>query len=488
MQYDFDRQVEIQKLEQHKKDLETNKELYRQKLFLTATSIGIFLMAAFLFMIYRTSIQRRKTNQLLQKQNTEILLQKEEISAQAEQLERTNFELEKLSIVARETDNAVAIFDSLMNIEWINEGYTRMYDLSFEELIARKGTNLIQASANTELANFLENILIEKKTITYETHVETPSKKYLWVQTTLTPITNSSGEIYKFIAIDTDISKLKNAEFEIKEKNKDLEIQKKQIEEQNFQIKSSIRYAHTIQNAMLPTQAEISKLFNNFILFLPKDIVSGDFYWFYNCDKYNFLVVADCTGHGVPGAFMSMIGYRLLDEIIRIKKICSTTQILENMNTGIINALKQKQTDNNDGMDICLCKFDKNAFNENNITVTFCGAKRPLYHYQCETKYLNIIKGSRRSLGGRHFQKGEFEETCFILKPNDVMYLTTDGYEDQSSPSRKKIGKTVVSKFLSDIAEESMEIQKQKLFEMLKNHQENEMQRDDITIIGIKTK
>ena len=124
------------------------------------------------------------------------------------------------------------------------------------------------------------------------------------------------------------------------------------------QIKGSIRYAKTIQQAMLPSIEELNNQFDSFIVFRPKDIVSGDFYWYAQVNEYIYIAVVDCTGHGVPGAFMSLIGTRLLDEIIIQNKISSPAEILTQINQKIKLALKQKESSVADGMDVCLCRFE----------------------------------------------------------------------------------------------------------------------------------
>ena len=126
---------------------------------------------------------------------------------------------------------------------------------------------------------------------------------------------------------------------------------------QNKKINSSIQYAQNIQQAILPLENNIGKYFDHFIIYKPKDIVSGDFYWYTELENRVYLASVDCTGHGVPGAFMSMIGSRLLNEIVIEKEITDPAKILALLNSKIIEALRQNETENADGMDVCLICF-----------------------------------------------------------------------------------------------------------------------------------
>ena len=167
--------------------------------------------------------------------NSELENQKEEILAQAEELELINKELEKLSIVARETDNAIVITDKFGNFEWINNGFTRLYGYNFNEFIS-KASNLLQATSNKNLKKLFDICLTEKKSVSYESFMITKSDEKIWAQSTITPILNQDNEIYKLIIIDTDISKLKRAEQEILQKNEEISAQKEALEQQNEEI------------------------------------------------------------------------------------------------------------------------------------------------------------------------------------------------------------------------------------------------------------
>lgn len=266
--------------------------------------------------------------------------------------------------------------------------------------------------------------------------------------------------------------------------------QRAKLERQNKEIRSSIRYAKTIQNAILPDQDGIDNCFENFIIYLPKDIVSGDFYWFAqsaNDENTVFFAVVDCTGHGVPGAFMSMIGSRILNELVLEKKLDSPAVILEELNNSIRKSLRQEQTDNNDGMDMGLCKFQKQG---GNYQLTYAGAKRPLYIVRDGEHTIESVKGDRKSIGG--YQPGKrvikFTDHQFELGKGDTVYLFSDGITDQNDPNRKKYGRLRLEDKILEGQGLAMDKQERLLKDDLYSFMSNEEQRDDIALAGLKLK
>ncbi len=260
-----------------------------------------------------------------------------------------------------------------------------------------------------------------------------------------------------------------------------------EIQTQNEKIRSSIGYAKTIQQAILPFKWRFDSFAESFIFYQAKDIVSGDFYWHEHIEGYQFIAVVDCSGHGVPGAFMSMIGSRLLKEIVSEKKIFEPNKILSKLDEYVKITLKQDQTDNRDGMDVCLIRLEKNELGYNGI---FCGAKRNLIYYKKEDHKLYQKKGTRRSIGGvfTRSSKQEFKNEPIKFYKDDVIYLTTDGYIDQNSPERKRFGTTKLVTILEQSSQMQMSELKTELAQALKNFQKDSPQRDDITLIGLKLK
>ena len=286
---------------------------------------------------------------------------------------------------------------------------------------------------------------------------------------------------------------INNKNSEINSQKEELQSQKEYIEQQYKETQASINYAQTIQATILPSPKRLNSLLNTFTLYRPKDIVSGDFYWHAilpakgNLTEKHFFAAVDCTGHGVPGAFMSMIGSRLLNEIVNEKKVTNTAQILDMLNEGITTSLKQKTSENRDGMDLCLCRIELTE--DNRKAVSFSGAKLPLFVYESKSDNIKVIKGNRKSIGGAVHRKSNdkrFDRNKFIANSGDILYLTTDGYIDQNNQDRKRFGTKKFTKTIQTIAKETLLKQKQILENELDKHQVNTEQRDDITVIGIK--
>lgn len=261
-----------------------------------------------------------------------------------------------------------------------------------------------------------------------------------------------------------------------------LEIKNNIIEEKNKDITDSINYAKQIQQAILPFSDRISNaLPQHFILYKPKDIVSGDFYWFFERGEKIFLAVVDCTGHGVPGAFMSMVGSAALNHIVSDKEFYRADEILNEMNKDIRSALKQEETNNRDGMDLSLCVIDRSR-----RVVEFAGAMNSLYYIS--QGELHQVKGNRFCIGG---DQGE-SERLFTLhevpyKEDDVFYITSDGYADQFGGEKgKKFRESNLKKLLQEIHSHPMQDQQRKLDETFQNWRGNLEQVDDVCLFGFR--
>ncbi len=284
--------------------------------------------------------------------------------------------------------------------------------------------------------------------------------------------------------------KLAEQNEKINKQNQQIHEQKNKLEIQNTKLSDSISYAQNIQSAILPTDLFTNPEIKPFILYKPKDIVSGDFYW-YACKytgentKQIFIAAVDCTGHGVPGAFMSMIGNQSLNEIIVEKNISNPSEILYKLNMNIIDALNQEYSDNTDGMDVCLIRLD---FSENSKEVYFAGAKRPFYYIKKGETEIKRIKGNRYSIGGVYKNKREkiFETHDMPIQAGDILYLTTDGIIDQVNENRKRFSSTRLLSILQNNLDKPMEKQEKILEKRVDDFRGNSEQRDDITVIGIK--
>jgi len=271
---------------------------------------------------------------------------------------------------------------------------------------------------------------------------------------------------------------------ELATKSNILQISLEDIQHKNREITSSINYARRIQSAMLPLESEVAESFNDFFLFFrPRDIVSGDFYWFYQKQNLQIIAVGDCTGHGVPGAFMSMIGSSLLDKIVRDEQITETGKILTELHLAIRLALKQANSESRDGMDMTICTIDKN-----DQKLQFSGAKNPLYFVQ--DGKMNIIKGDKFSIGGHQREiKRIFQTHEISINLKTIIYLFSDGYQDQfGGLENRKFMTKRFRNLLFEHYQKPLSNQKQILETTLNDWIKigDEKQTDDILIIGIE--
>ncbi len=259
--------------------------------------------------------------------------------------------------------------------------------------------------------------------------------------------------------------------------------QKNQIAVKNDEITSSIHYAKSIQSAVLPDEYMISKILEDyFIFFKPKDIVSGDFYFVTQKGDKAIMAAVDCTGHGVPGAFMSLLGMFLLNEVIDETKEFDAGGILDVLRTRMIQSLHQKNNaeENHDGMEISLCIWDK----QSNI-LNFAGAYNPLYLIRDDK--LTEYKGTRMSISIRSKLDESFKSQEIQLQKGDVFYLFTDGYADQiSSDTGKKMSRQRFKNFLIEINSHDLLKQKVELQEFLDNWKKEYEQVDDILVMGVR--
>ncbi len=259
-------------------------------------------------------------------------------------------------------------------------------------------------------------------------------------------------------------------------------IQSKEIEDKNRDITSSIAYAERIQYALLPFEENIKTLFpQNFIIFQPRDIVSGDFYWIQEKEGKKIIVAIDCTGHGVPGAFMTMIADSVLNQIVLDKNITEADEILNQMHITIRNTLQQEHNLNRDGMDISLVVID-----EKNHTLTFAGAHNPLVVFQHNQR--TIIKGDMLAIGGFQMEHTRrFTAHTIDIHTPTTFYLFTDGFSDQFGGNEKK--KFMIRRLyntLSEIHHLALSTQKETLMQIFNDWKGDQKQIDDVLVMGFK--
>ena len=268
-------------------------------------------------------------------------------------------------------------------------------------------------------------------------------------------------------------------EEKVKERTEEVVQKSVEIEEKNRDITASIRYAERIQRAMLPKEDTFQE---TFVLFMPKDIVSGDFYWMYDNGDWQFIAVVDCTGHGVPGAFMSIIGHNSLNKVVREYGLTRPSAIIDQLNVEVMKALLQRHEKAiTDGMDLALI-----AFNKRNFTLEFAGAFNPMYLVRKGEVF--VYRGDRFPIGMTTMdEKKNFTNQIVDIRPGDMVYMTSDGYADQfGSADVKKYKSANVKKLLSVICDLPVNEQKDRLEKEILTWKGDLDQVDDILFVGTK--
>ena len=261
-----------------------------------------------------------------------------------------------------------------------------------------------------------------------------------------------------------------------------LELKNAEIAQKNREMVDSINYAKHIQTAILPNTKTVSSLFpSSLILYMPKDIVSGDFYWIASQGNKRYIAAADCTGHGVPGALMSMVGTTLLNEIVNEKCISSPEEILYNLREGIIRSLKQTaHGESKDGMDIALCTLTGNI-------LEYAGANNPLWIVRKGSKTIEEIKADKQPIGIYRGVPTPFTKHTINLSEGDTLYIFSDGYADQfGGPQGKKFKYKQLQKLILENSSRPMYEQQEALRQTLEDWKGNLEQVDDILVIGIR--
>lgn len=292
------------------------------------------------------------------------------------------------------------------------------------------------------------------------------SNWYIW--------TVSKAESGEIIAVGTDVTEKKRLELV----QQDLRLQQK-AERKEFI--SSLKYAQNIQAAILPDVARIRKYFQGaFVFYEPRDIVSGDFYWFYRKGDYVFIAVADCTGHGVPGAMMSMMGYSFLDNVVRRQEeVLQCSEILHEVDHEIQVVLNQHNNGARDGMDISLMRIHLKT-----LELQFAGAMKA--GYVVRNGVLRELSASKYPLGFFDHVEKKFENTHMQLETGDNIYLFTDGITDQfGGESDKKFNKKRFKELMAFLSELPSEEQSSYLEYVFRNWKQRTQQTDDVTVLGI---
>lgn len=264
-----------------------------------------------------------------------------------------------------------------------------------------------------------------------------------------------------------------------------LEAKNLQLTRYQQRIGQSIRAAELIQHVTLPSQNQLKRYFQDFfVLYRPKDVVSGDFYWIGELNQKKIIVAADCTGHGVPGAFMTLIGNVLLDKIINIHKVDNPALILTQLHEEVVNFLHQKETDNSNGMDAVVLTIENNQ--QSAVKVEFAGAKNSLLYVDNQDMKIQELSGTRKAIGGYQPTEIHFKTNELYLPKGGILYIGSDGLSDQNNVKRKRFGKKRLINTLEQIMQESFQEQKKLIEEKLNEFMQETEQRDDILWLGLK--
>ena len=367
----------------------------------------------------------------MEERNTLLQTANQDLKKQQNQLVNLNAELNRFSISVKNTENAVIMVDENKNITWVNYGFTKIYGYTLDEFIAG-GAYYKKALRNPAAIEYYDKAYEDCKPVTFTLLHYTKEDKEIWIQSSITPITDEDDKVM-LIVVDTDISAVKRAEAEIRKQNDE-------IEQKNKEVTKSIEYASVIQSALMTGKNILMECYpESFFLNLPKAIVSGDFFWMGQKFSRKYLALCDCAGHGVPGAFVSLMGKMFLDEILQETHYDNTPgDLIKQLNDKLYESVSSlsNKVGGIDGMDLSLC-----IINENNSEVEYAGAYRPLYIVR-KGELFKLLP-DRCSLGsitpGSDFK---FQNSIFEIYSGDFLLMSSDGYADQFGfENGKKMGR-----------------------------------------------
>lgn len=405
--------------------------------------------------------------------------------------------LNNLALIENETSNlklALSIADSAFYIAKLN-GYKKLqveiYD-TYDQIYSKMG-NYKMAYEYVNKKNKL-NFDFEKEGLNnniqqLESEIQIEQKQSLLLEKDLA-LTKSEQQKQKqfgiiiigamlMIALLLFLFNFFKSNKLLKSKNLLISEQKHLIEEKHKDITDSITYAHRIQSSLIPSQSQINKIVKNIsIFFQPRDIVSGDFYWFSKQQNLTIFALADCTGHGVPGAFMSIIGINQLNTVVNEKGLIQPSLILNELRKGVVNSLNSSSdSDKKDGMDIALISFNEEK-------LSFSGANQSIYILR--NKELIELKGNKQPIGLSDNNQ-DFSEVNFDLLKQDRIILYSDGLVDQfGGKDGKKLKSKNLKKWLIETADFKLEEQKELIANKLNTFKQNFEQTDDITLAIIE--
>lgn len=364
----------------------------------------------------------------------------------------------------------IAETDLQGNIIYVNDEFLRLSKYSKDEILGQNIRILRSGHMPQGIYQNLWATISLGKAWTGELKNRSKDYENYWVSIFIAPIFNSDGEIINYWSVAFDIT--------------ESVAQREENEAKQNDIMESLRYAKRIQRTILPDKKAMDDVFDEyFVVFKPKDIVSGDFYWFNQVVGKAFVAIVDCTGHGVPGAFMSLIGYNLLNQIVIQKGIHKPGAILTELHNQVRATLKQDAADSKsrDGMDVCLV-----AINKYGDEIEYAGANRPLFILH--EGELTEIKPTKCSIGGEQMEEERiFQNHEISIESRDSIYMFSDGFVDQfGGPDFKKFSTKKLKQLILDNSHEPMSVQRALFNIVWKDWKGDEEQTDDVSMIAIR--
>jgi PAS domain S-box-containing protein len=446
-------------------------------LTLVAEAFLIFMPANRAIKSYILKVQNY--NEELATSEEEIRQNLEEIHAMHENLLQSQIRLKQLSMIAENTSDCLIITDKEGRAVWVNEGFTKLTYYRLEDIEGKKPGNVLQGKDTApQTVHRLREAIRKAEPILEEIINYDKFGNPYWTRILINPVFEND-ELVNFIAVQNNITERKDTQ-------KTLEAQKKQLEVLYKDVTSSINFAKRIQKAVLPTAEEITQFLpNNFIIYKPKNIVSGDFYWFHATEQHLVIVVADCTGHGVSGAFMSLIGTDLLNQIVIGKKEVSPSKILKALNEEIKIAFKQDKILNYVGIDLAICVVENYESGKNDKKVRYAGIKSPLVYVQ--KNQIRKLEASSMILGSSRQENTNFDETEIVIDAPTEFYMFSDGYHDQfGGGENQKLKKKYLQELFFQIHQLDMDKQGILLNEWFETWKGQEKQTDDVLVLGFR--
>lgn len=376
--------------------------------------------------------------------------------------------------VLEQLGSIVVILDEQGNAEYVSPSAEQMLGFTTDKLLGQGWLTYTRTDENERVEVIRDLIRIRKgikHNASYERLLRTASGGRKWIH--WNTVASDNG---KLIGIGYDITVRKQREDVLAQRTRELQ-------ERNLEVESGLRYAQRIQAAILPEVDTLKKTFTDaFVYYKPKDIVSGDFWWTHETDDALFVAAIDCTGHGIPGALMSVLAHSVFREVFLNRQLDEPSEILRAIDEELFQALNREHTHKPypDGMDVALCRFDKSL-----SRVDFAGAYRPLVI--ARNGQLMEYPASRYPIGFFCNVEKQFTTWSCNLQKGDCLFLFSDGYADQFGGERdKKLNKRGLRELLSTIQEMNGDEQVSFLDYALNNWKQDKAQTDDITVIGLR--